>query len=157
MRVVGEVGDRVREEVSQVIPANLALRPFDYPKLPKVKNYRDLLVWQQAIALVEHIYRITATFPKEEMYGLTSQLRRAAVSIPSNIAEGHTRDSLKEYLQFLSIASASLAEVQAQLFLTKRLNLATPDMIEPVEDLADKTFKMLRNLQHKLKEKLKPR
>jgi len=122
--------------------------------LPKVKNYRDLLVWQQAIELVERVYLLTAKFPREEMYGLTSQLRRAAVSVPSNIAERHTRDSLKEYLQFLSIASASLAEVQTQLYIAKRLKLAAAIDIEPIEDLADKTLKMLRNLQRALREKL---
>jgi four helix bundle protein len=141
MQVLRETGDQVIVEVKT-------------GELPKVRNFRDLLVWQQAIELVEQVYVLTAKFPKEEMYGLTSQLRRAAISVPSNIAEGHTRDSLKEYLQFLSIALASLAEVQTQLYLSKRLNLATPDSIAPIEDLADKTLKMLRNLQRSLKEKL---
>lgn len=138
----------VRESGSQVVGEK------KIAELPKVKNYRDLLVWQQAIELVEKIYIVTAQFPKEEVYGLTSQIRRAAVSIPSNIAEGHTRDSLKEYLHFLSIASASLAEVETQLTISKRLNICNAETIEPIEDLADKTLKMLRNLQRALREKL---
>lgn len=77
-----------------------------------VNSFRDLRVWQAGIDLVEQVYRLTARFPREEIYGLTSQIQRAAVSIPSNIAEGHTREHSKEYLQHLSIAQASLAELE---------------------------------------------
>ena len=77
-----------------------------------VKGFRDLRVWQAAMELVEKIYRFTQKFPAQEMYGFTSQLRRAAVSIPSNIAEGHTRAHTKEYLNFLSVTQGSLAELQ---------------------------------------------
>ncbi len=77
-----------------------------------VKSYRDLRVWQAAMNLVEQVYRLTRAFPKQETYGLSSQMQRAAVSIPSNIAEGHTREHLKEYLHHLSIAQASLAELE---------------------------------------------
>lgn len=122
--------------------------------LPKVKNYRDLLVWKQGIELVKIIYRITGQFPKDEIYGLTSQMRRCAVSIPSNIAEGHARDSLKEYLQFLSISAGSLAELQTQLVIAGELGMAATQDIQEAELLADKTLKMIRNLQRVLKEKL---
>lgn len=122
--------------------------------IPKVNNYRDLVVWQQGIQLVKLIYKITSTFPKEEMYGLTSQMRRCAVSIPSNIAEGHARDSLKEYIQFLSIAVGSLAELQTQLILSRELELGTKLSIVEAEELADKSLKMIRSLQRALKAKL---
>jgi len=122
--------------------------------IPKVNNYRDLVVWQQGIQLVKLIYKITSTFPKEEIYGLTSQMRRCAVSIPSNIAEGHARDSLKEYIQFLSIAVGSLAELQTQLILSRELELGTKLSIVEAEKLADKSLKMIRSLQRALKAKL---
>ena len=122
--------------------------------LPKVKNYRDLLVWKQGIELVKLIYRITQQFPKEEIYGLTSQIRRCAVSIPSNIAEGHARDSLKEYIQFLSIAAGSLAELQTQLVIAKELSIGQIEFINEAEKLAESTLKMMRSLQRALKNKL---
>jgi four helix bundle protein len=87
----------------------------------KVRRFNDLIAWQKAMDLVEEIYRATKQFPKEEMFGLTSQLRRAAVSIPSNIAEGQSRRSSKEFVQFLSIAQGSLSEVETQLLIAMRL------------------------------------
>jgi four helix bundle protein len=86
-----------------------------------VKSYRDLRVWQSAMGLVESIYRVTQSFPREETYGLSSQMRRAAVSIPSNIAEGHTREHIKEYLHHISMAQASLSELETQLEIAARL------------------------------------
>ena len=86
-----------------------------------MKSFRELRVWQAAMELVEKIYQVTKEFPKEELYGLTSQVRRAAVSVPSNITEGHTREHLKEYLHHISMAQASLAEVDTQLEIGKRL------------------------------------
>src|SRR5947209_18136350 len=83
-------------------------------RLPKVNHFRDLMVWQGGMDLVECVYRISASFPRTETYGLTGQIRRAAVSVPSNIAEGHSRASTREYLNHLSIAKASLAEVETQ-------------------------------------------
>ena len=123
-------------------------------ELPKVKNYRDLLVWKQGIELVKLIYQITKNFPKEELYGLTSQIRRSAISIPSNIAEGHARDSLKEYLHFLSIAAGSLAELQTQLVIARELLMVKIEDVSEAELLVDKTLKMVRNLQRALKTKL---
>jgi four helix bundle protein len=87
-----------------------------------LKSYDELLAWQRGMDLVEEIYRATAAFPKDEMYGLTGQLRRAAVSIPSNIAEGQGRRSTREFSNFLSIARGSLAEVETQLQVALRLN-----------------------------------
>jgi len=87
------------------------------------RDHRNLRVWQEAIALVEMVYRFTATFPREEQYGLTSQLRRAAVSVPANIAEGAARTGTKELLHFLSIASGSLSELDTLLEVCERLQL----------------------------------
>src|ERR1041385_7176119 len=96
----------------------------------KLKSFRALRVWQAAMDLVEHIYRLTQNFPKSELYGLTSQLQRAAVSVPSNIAEGHTREHSKEYLHHLSIAQASLAELETQLEIATRLKYLSPESLQ---------------------------
>jgi four helix bundle protein len=97
-----------------------------------INSFRDLRVWQAGMDLVEQVYRITQTFPVQELYGLTSQVRRAAVSIPSNIAEGHTREHTKEYLYHLSVAQASLAELQTQLEIAARLNFVTSEQLGPI-------------------------
>jgi four helix bundle protein len=89
-----------------------------------VKSFRDLDAWRLGLELAEKIYECTGSFPKSELFGLTSQMRRAAVSVPSNIAEGRTRSSTKEFLQFISIARGSLAELVTQLELAKRLGYA---------------------------------
>lgn len=86
-----------------------------------ITSYRDLRVWQAGIDLVERTYRVSTQFPREEMFGLTSQMRRAAVSVPSNIAEGHTREYLKEYLQHVSVAQSSLAELDTHTEIARRL------------------------------------
>ena len=86
-----------------------------------MKTHRDLDVWKKSVNFVVSIYRITSKFPKEEIYGITSQIRRASVSIPSNIAEGAGRKSDKEFLQFLSIALGSIAEIDTQLIISKEL------------------------------------
>ena len=101
------------------------------------RSHRDLPVWQQAMSLVEAVYRLTATFPVDERYGLTAQLRRAVVSIPSNIAEGAARSSTGELGHFLGIALGSAAEVETQLELAKRLSMtvetsAATDLLENV-------------------------
>ena len=87
-----------------------------------INTFRELRVWQSGMDLVEQIYRLTQLFPSHEQYGLTSQLRRCAVSIPSNIAEGHAREHLKEYLYHLSVAQGSLAELQTQVEIAARLS-----------------------------------
>lgn len=90
-----------------------------------IKSYRDLRVWQAGMDLVVMIYELSEKFPNKEVYGLTSQIRRAAISVPSNIAEGHTRESTKEYMYHLSIAHASLTEVETQIEIAYRLNYCT--------------------------------
>jgi four helix bundle protein len=113
-------------------------------------GYRDLKVWQAAMQLAEDVYRLTAQFPKHETYGLASQLQRSAVSLPSNIAEGHGRNSHKEFNHFLGIALGSLAELETQLILAQHLNYLTEEAISPALQNADKIGKMLKGLQKSL-------
>src|SRR2546428_12566266 len=96
-----------------------------------IKSYRDLLVWQKAMDLVVNSYQLAALLPKSEAYGLVSQIQRAAVSIPANIAEGHGRDHLGDYLHHLSIANGSLMELETHLLLASRLSFLPGDNLEP--------------------------
>jgi four helix bundle protein len=118
--------------------------------MPKISHFRDLRVWQGAMDLVESVYRISGEFPKSELYGLTSQMRRAAVSVPSNIAEGQTRASTKEYLNHVSIAQASLAEVETQLEIAVRLGYVAPAQLAPVVEEAVVVGKQLYALRNAL-------
>ncbi len=108
-----------------------------------ILNYRDLRVWQAGMNLAEEIYRSTQTFPRTETYGLASQMRRAAVSIPSNITEGHTKESTKEYLRHISMAQGSLAELQTQIEIAGRLDYLTADQ---TGGLLDSTVSLARQL-----------
>jgi four helix bundle protein len=108
-----------------------------------INNFRDLRVWQAGMTLVEQVYRLTHDFPQEEIYGLTSQLRRCAVSIPSNIAEGHTREHSKEYLYHLSVAQGSLAELQTQIEIARRLAYL-PDI--QAEQISEQALSLTRQL-----------
>src|SRR5215210_6866041 len=95
-----------------------------------VQSYRDLIAWQRGVDLVEGIYRATQSWPREETYSLTDQVRRATVSVPANIAEGHGRHSTKEFLQHLGIASGSLCEAETHLVIANRLQYVSPDDLE---------------------------
>ena len=110
-------------------------------------SYKDLIVWQKAMDLVVSIYQLTEHFPKTEIYGLTSQMRRAAVSIPSNIAEGRRRGSRKDYRQFIIIAYASGAELETQIEIAKRL--AYRD-VQKTEAILEEVMKMLNRLSSSL-------
>jgi four helix bundle protein len=116
-----------------------------------LKSYRDLLVWQKGIDLVVVAYKATATFPTSELYGLTSQIRRAAASIPANIAEGYGRGSRKEYLQFLQIAQGSLKELETHFIIAQRLLYLTPSQTERLLADTEELGRMLRGLIQKLK------
>ena len=109
-------------------------------------GYRKLLVWQMAMNLVENIYQVTHEFPADERYGLTSQLRRAAVSVPSNIAEGYSRSHRGDYLRSLSIARGSLSEVQTQLVLAGRLKFVTRTQLNEPWKLSESVGKMLTRM-----------
>src|SRR5437870_11801156 len=93
----------------------------------QIRSFRDLRVWQAGIELVRLVYGMTSKYPRNETYGLASQMQRAAVSVPSNIAEGHARESTKEYHQHISIAQASLAELETQLEIARRLKYISED------------------------------
>jgi four helix bundle protein len=118
---------------------------------PKSRSYRDLDIWKLSIDFVKEVYRVTGKFPASEIYGLTNQLRRAAVSIPSNIAEGQGRNSSKEFRQFLSIALGSVAEVETQLIIAKEINYLTEGEHTPLSNSLDVMRKMLRGLAASLK------
>src|SRR5436305_818343 len=115
-----------------------------------LKSYRDLIVWQKAMDLVVEVYRSTGSFPREETYGLTSQVRRAAVSIPSNIAEGQCRHTTKEFLNFLSIAQGSLAEVETQLQIAHRLGYLDTDGTNTLLQRAAEVGRLINGLRNSL-------
>ncbi len=115
-----------------------------------VKSYRDLETWQQAMALVLEVYRVTKLFPKEELFGLTSQVRRAVVSIPSNIAEGQGRTSTKEFLHHLSIAYGSLCETETQLLIAKDLNYLAQQDYESLSIMTARVGRLINGLSKSL-------
>ncbi|MEM6334397.1 MAG: four helix bundle protein [Planctomycetota bacterium] len=110
------------------------------------KGYRDLLAWQKSMELCEIVYASTESLPEHERFGLTSQMRRAAVSIPSNIAEGHGRRQTKDYAKHLRYALGSLAELETQLELTVRCGLLSRDAARPVWSVAQEVGKLLTRL-----------
>ena len=112
-----------------------------------VQSYRDLKVWNTAVQLTLEIYRITESFPKSEQFGLTSQLRRAAVSVASNIAEGHARSTRGEYRNLLSIARGSAIEVEVQLFLAEQIGYVQSPMLVKARDHCDAISRMITNLK----------
>jgi len=104
--------------------------------MAKLRNYQELIVWQKAMDLVIAVYQQTREFPREELYGLTNQLRRASVSIPSNIAEGQGRNTTGDFRQFLSIAYGSLQEVETQLLISGRLHNLNAEQLDPLGKVA---------------------
>jgi four helix bundle protein len=116
----------------------------------KAKSYKELLIWQKGMSLAKFVYKLSGRFPVDERYGLISQIRRAAVSVPSNIAEGQARHTTKEFLQFLSHTLGSLAEVETQLLLSVDLGFAHPEGIAPGLKEIDELQKMIMSIQRKL-------
>ncbi|MFH1665129.1 MAG: four helix bundle protein [Candidatus Omnitrophota bacterium] len=116
----------------------------------KIRNFKDLLIWKEGVNLVEKIYQVTKSFPKEELYGITAQIRRAAISIPSNISEGFMRKHNKEFKQFLFIALGSNAEVETQLIISNRLGYLKSEQLSQLEEVIDKINKMTMSLIKKL-------
>jgi four helix bundle protein len=117
-----------------------------------VTHFKELKVWQKAIALVTPVYRFTQVFPKEEMFGLTSQIRRSAVSVVSNIAEGAARESTKDFLRFLSMTRGSLAELETQILIALDLKYASD--ADEIFKMIDEVSRMVNGLQKALEEKL---
>jgi len=116
-----------------------------------LKSYRDLLVWQKSMDLVVAVYQVATKLPPSERYGLTAQMQRAAVSIPSNISEGYGRSHRGDYLHHLSVANGSLKEVETQLVLSTRLGFLREAEIEKAMQLADEVGRMQASLMQKLK------
>lgn len=122
--------------------------------MEKINSYKDLLIWQRGMLIAEQVYELTQSFPSSEVYGITSQLRRAGVSIPSNIAEGFGRNATKSYINFIKIARGSLNELETQLILADRLNFTTnPDAFETLLKHIDEEGKMINSFINKLEEK----
>ena len=119
----------------------------------RISSYRDLKVWDKAMDLVTACYTITRGFPKEERYGLTSQLQRAAVSIPANIAEGHARQHRAEYVQHLSIARGSLAELETHVQIADRLGYLSSDRTGPILGQCAEVGRMLNGLVRSLRQR----
>ncbi|KAB2866224.1 MAG: four helix bundle protein [Bauldia sp.] len=111
-----------------------------------IRSYRDLRVWREAMDLAEGCYRLTNTFPREELFGMTSQIRRASVSIAANIAEGYGRESTGVYVQFLRVAQGSLKELETHLLLAERVGLAAGEPVRAILDTCESVGKMLRSL-----------
>ena len=118
--------------------------------MKSINGYKDLIVWQKSMDLVDEIYKLARLLPKEELYALSDQMRRAAVSIPSNIAEGYERKSKKEYSQFLSVARSSRAEIETQILICIRQGFFTQEKADKVFGLCDEIGKMLNSLITKI-------
>ena len=121
----------------------------------KIISYRDLVVWARAMDIVEVCYRLTKQIPQSEIYGLTSQIRRAAVSIPTNIAEGHGRKNIGEYIQHLSIANGSLKELETHLIIAGRLHYVKENEILLALEDCSEIGRMLSGLIQKLRQNQK--
>ena len=117
---------------------------------PKAQGYRDLVVWQKGIAIAKEIYLLTKQLPADEKFGLVSQMRRAAVSVPSNIAEGQARHTTGEFIQFISHAEGSVAELDTQLTLCQDLGLLTQKESTAAANLLEELRRMLNGLHRKL-------
>ena len=118
-----------------------------------MKTFRDLLIWQKSMTLITKIYQSTNLFPKEEIFGLTSQIRRSAVSIPSNIAEGYGRESKQDFLRFLNISIGSLFELQTQLEIAKNISYLNENEFNNIFEDSREIERMLVSFIKKLKER----
>jgi len=116
-----------------------------------IKSHKELHVWKKSMVLVQDIYQLTKSFPREELYGITSQIRRACVAIPTNITEGYQRNHRKEYIQFLYIAKSSASELDTLLDISNNLNLIDRSKFNIVKSLLTEILKMLSTLISKLK------
>jgi four helix bundle protein len=119
----------------------------------KIQSYRDLRVWQEAVNLAESCYRLTKTFPKEELYGMTTQIRRASVSIAANIAEGYGRKTRGEYIQFLYIAQGSLKELETHWLISQRVQIASPQTVNSILNQCESVGRLLLSLIRALESK----
>jgi four helix bundle protein len=116
-----------------------------------IKSYKELIVWQKSVDLVKRVFILTKLFPQSEIYGIKSQTRRAAISIPSNIAEGYGRKSTKAYSQFYAISYGSALELETQLIIAKELKLAPQESFKGIEELLTEVLKMLNSMLTKMR------
>jgi four helix bundle protein len=114
--------------------------------MSNIQSYKDLKVWQKSMEIARACYGVTKAFPKEELFGMTSQIRRAAASVPANIAEGYGRDSRGEYVQFLRFAQGSLKELETHLILAEQVRITALDSTAAIQSLCDEVGRMLRSL-----------
>ena len=124
--------------------------------MKRIDSFRDLIVWQRAMNVADGVYRLTSGYPRDELFGLTSQTRRAAVSIAANIAEGHGRGTRAAYAGFLRIARGSLRELETHLLLAKRLGMASGDPVDMLLADVDEIGRMLHTLIARLRDQEKP-
>ena len=117
----------------------------------QIRDYKDLVVWQKGMQLAKEVYQLTQSFPAEEKFGLVSQTRRAAVSVPSNVAEGQARNTTGEFVQFLSHAEGSLAELDTQIRLSIELGFCREATVKSIQELIIEEQKMLKSLRRSLK------
>ena len=117
-----------------------------------IKSYKELIVWQKSIKLVKEVFILTGLFPKSEIYGISSQMRRASISIPSNIAEGYGRKSTKDYIRFYSIAFGSSLELETQLIIAKDLGFAEKNAFSKTDQLLEEVLRMLNSMTTKMKQ-----
>ncbi|HEU0166431.1 MAG TPA: four helix bundle protein [Chloroflexota bacterium] len=115
-----------------------------------IRSYRDLIVWQKAMDLAEAVYKLSAAFPRSEQFGLTAQIRRAATSVPANIAEGYARSGARDYAHFLTISRGSLLEVETFVLLAVRLGYLHEDSVQSALNLSEEVSKMLRVLRERV-------
>jgi four helix bundle protein len=120
--------------------------------MAEIKSHRDLLVWQQAMDLAVDVYQLTRVWPKDELYGLTAQARRAAVSVAANIAEGYGRESRASYVQFLRVAQGSLKELETHCHIAERVGIADIGAVAGILEQSESVGKLLRLLIRKLAE-----
>lgn len=120
----------------------------------KIDSFKDLLVWQKSLLLLKHVYKVTRNFPKEEMWGLTSQIKRSAISVGSNIAEGSSKRSTREFIRFLNISYGSLAELEAQLIMAYELEFLPQKDLTLLTERCTEIGKMLNGLIRSLTNKL---
>ena len=120
----------------------------------QVKNFKDLLVWQKAMQIAKQTYQATAHFPSQERFGMTSQMRRSAISIPSNIAEGQARNSTAEFIHFISIALGSAAELETQIILSEELDYLNSGNVTHIINNIHECCKMMKGLQKSLEKRL---
>lgn len=123
-------------------------------KFMDIKSFENLNVWQKSVQLAVSVYDLSKKLPREELYGISDQIKRSSVSVPSNIAEGCSRDSTKEFLRFLSISRGSLAELETQLVITVRTGLLSVEDVKDIRFLIVEIGKMISGLQNKLRLKL---